>query len=101
MTVNGEFTTSLVIARCKPTAAGMYRWMVRFDAGLYPDITVVARMAPSNIHARDFYILPAIDFSAENIPTLENNGFNLDAYRVDTLDSFYLLAGRTPLLEAA
>ncbi|AOU95819.1 recombinase family protein [Achromobacter ruhlandii] len=101
LTVNGEFTTSLVIARCKPTAAGMYRWMVRFDAGLYPDITVVARMAPSNIHARDFYILPAIDFSAENLPTLENNGFNLDAYRVDTLDSFYLLAGRTPLLEAA
>jgi len=101
LTVNGEFTTSLVIARCKPTAAGTHRWMIRFDAGLQPDITVVARMAPSNDHARDYYVLPAIDFSAESLPTLENNGFNLDAYRTDTLDSFYLLAGRVPLLEAA
>lgn len=99
--VNGEFTTSLVIARCKPTAAGSYRWLIRFDAGLLPDVTVVARMAPSNSHAYDYYVFPAIDFSVENLPILEDNGFTLDAYRVDSLDSFYQLAGRVPLLEAA
>lgn len=101
LTVNGEFTTSLVIARCKPTPAGTYRWRIRFDASLHPDITVVARMDPSNQRAHDYYVLPAIDFSAETLPTLEDNGFTLDAYRTDSLDSFYQLAGRMPLSEAA
>ncbi|MEZ5632428.1 MAG: recombinase family protein [Burkholderiaceae bacterium] len=101
LTVNGEFTTSLVIARCKPTAAGSYRWLIRFDAGLQPDVTVVARMDPSNNHAHDYYVFPTIDFSAEFLPVLEDNGFTLDAYRVDSLDSFYQLAGRVPLPEAA
>ena len=101
LTINGEFTASLVIARCKPTATGSYRWLIRFDAGLHPDVTVVARMSPFNSHAHDYYVLPAIDFSAETLPILEDNGFTLDAYRVDSLESFYQLAGRVPLQEAA
>ena len=101
LTINGEFTASLVIARCKPTAAGSYRWLIRFDAGLHPDVTVVARMDPSNSRAHDYYVFPAIDFSAETLPILEDNGFTLDAYRVDSLESFYQLAGRTLLQEAA
>ncbi|MDH1902107.1 recombinase family protein [Comamonas aquatica] len=101
LTINGEFTASLVIARCKPTATGSYRWLIRFDAGLHPDVTVVARMDPSNSHAYDYYVLPGIDFSAATFPILENNGFTLDAYRVDSLESFYQLAGRTTLQEVA
>lgn len=101
ITVNGEFTTSMVIARCKPTPSGTYRWHIRFDASLHPDITVVVRMDPSNRRAHDYYVFPAIDFSAETLPTLEDNGFTLDAYRTDSLDSFYQLAGRMPLQEAA
>lgn len=97
--VNDEFFTSLVIARCKPTATGIHRWLIRFDTGLHPDVTVVARMDPSNSYAYDYYVFPAIDFSAETLPTLEDNGFTLDAYRVDSLDSFYELAGRVPLKE--
>lgn len=101
LTVNGEFTTSLVIARCKSTAAGKHRWLIRFDAGLHPDITVVIRMDPSNSHAHDYYVFPAIDFSAETLPIQEDNGFMLDAYRVDSLDCFYQLAGRVSLVEVA
>lgn len=101
LTVNGEFTTSLVIARCKPTAAGSYRWRIRFDASLNPDITVVARMDPSNRTAHDYYVFPAIDYSFETQPVLEDNGFTLDAYRTDSLEGFYQLAGRSPLQEAA
>lgn len=101
LTVNGEFTTSLVIARCKPTPAGTYRWLIRFDAGLHPDITIVARMDHANRYAYDYYVFPAIDFSAETLPVLEDNGFTLDAYRTDSLDVFYQLAGRVPLQEAA
>lgn len=101
LTVNGEFTVSLVIARCKPTPAGSHRWRIRFDASLRPDITVVARMDPGNQRAFDYYVFPAIDFSAEALPTLEDNGFTLDAYRTDSLDFFFQLAGRVSLQEAA
>jgi DNA invertase Pin-like site-specific DNA recombinase len=101
LTVNGEFTVSLVIARCKPTPAGSYRWRIRFDASLQPDITVVARMNHANRRAFDYYVLPSIDFSSEVLPTMEDNGFTLDAYRMDTLDLFYNLAGRVPLEQAA
>lgn len=101
LTVNGEFTASLVIARCKPTPAGTHRWRIRFDASLQPDITVVVRMDPENQRAFDYYVFPAIDFSAKALPTLEDNGFTLDAYRADSLNFFYQLAGRVPLQEAA
>jgi len=101
LTVNGEFTVSLVIARCKPTYAGNYRWRIRFDASLQPDITVVVRMDHANRRAFDYYVLPAIDFSSETLPIMEDNGFTLDAYRMETLDLFYNLSGRIPLEQAA
>lgn len=101
LTVNGEFTLSLVIARCKLTTAGTYRWLIRFDAGLRPDITVVARMDPSNSSVYDYYVFPDVDFSADTLPILEDNGFTLDTYRTDSLDCFYQLAGRVPLQETA
>ncbi|MNY56558.1 hypothetical protein D3C86_1926510 [compost metagenome] len=100
ITINGEFTMTLVIARCKPTAAGTYRWRIRFDASLHPDVTVVARMDPSNRSAHDYYVFPAIDFSTDTLPVLEDNGFTLDAYRTDSLEIIYQMAGRVPLPEA-
>src|SRR5690606_3874987 len=45
LSINGEFTASIVIARCQRTPAGSHRWRLRFDRGLLPDITVVVRMA--------------------------------------------------------
>lgn len=32
---------------------------------------------------------------------MEDNGFSLGAYRMDTLEEFFALAGRAALLEAA
>lgn len=101
LTVNGDFTTSLVIARCKPLPSGNYRWNIRFDASLEPDITVVARMDVTNQRALDYYVFPSIDFSQDRLPTKEDNEFTLDAYRMPTLDYFYSLTGRVPLKEAA
>lgn len=100
VTVNGEFTTSLVIARCKPTPAGTYRWRIRLDASLQPDVTVVVRMDHANKNPFDYYVFPSIDFCIDSLPIRENNGFTLDAYRVDSLQEFYGLSGRS-LLEAA
>lgn len=99
--VNREFTASLVIARCAPASSGSYRWRIRFDTGLLPDITVVARMNHDNTAPYDFYLLPSTDFTHQFLPYAERNGFALDAYQFDTLDTFYLLAARLPLSEAA
>jgi DNA invertase Pin-like site-specific DNA recombinase len=101
LTVNGEFTVSLVIARSKPTPAGSQRWRIRFDTSLLPDITVVARMDHGNQRVFDYYVFPAIDFIPDALPTLEDNGFTLDAYRTDSLDFFYQVAGRVSLQDAA
>lgn len=100
LTINGEFTASLVIARCKTTSTDHYRWLVRLDASLEPDFTVVARMDHSNQHPFDYYVLPALDFSQATGPIRENNSFTLDAYRTDSLYYFYNLTGRLPLKEA-
>jgi DNA invertase Pin-like site-specific DNA recombinase len=101
LNVNEEFNASLVIARCRPTSAGTYRWRIRFDASLVPDITVVVRMNRDNSAPFDYYLFPSIDFTPTFLPYAERNGFALDAYQFDTLDLFYMLAGRFPLSEAA
>lgn len=100
LNINREFTASLVIARCKPTPAGSYRWRIRLDTSLAPDITVVVRMNHDNTAPYDFYLLPSIDFTSALLPYAERNGFALDAYQFETLDVFYLLAARVPLEEA-
>lgn len=101
LNINGEFTASLVIARCKPTPSGSYRWRIRLDTSLAPDITVVVRMNHDNTTPYDFYLLPSIDFTSALLPYAERNGFALDVYQFETLDVFYLLAARVPLAEAA
>lgn len=100
--VNDEFTISLTIARCLQTPAGSYRWRLRFDTSLTPDITIAARMAAGNEQVLDYYLFPCIDLPFHPIRLAEdNNDFSLDAYRFDSLDALYALAERCSLSEAA
>jgi len=99
--VNDEFTASIVVSRCRQTPGGKYRWLIRLDTSLEPDMTIVTRMDPTNRRPHDFYVLPSLDFSRAQLPTAENNGISLDFYRVDALDEFYALCARTNLAEAA
>jgi DNA invertase Pin-like site-specific DNA recombinase len=101
LTINGEFTASIVVVRSRTTPAGSLRWLVRFDTGLWPDITVAVRMDRPNQQALDYYLLPRIDMTAPRVRLAENNGVSLDSYRFDTLDAFFGLAARTALLEVA
>ncbi|WP_274534275.1 recombinase family protein [Rhizobium sp. Root482] len=98
---NGEFTASIVLARCHSTEAGSLRWRIRLDTGLMPDITIAVRMDELNEAPRDYYLLPSIDMTHDRLRLAEQNGLGLDAYRFDTLDFFYTLAGRTRITEAA
>ena len=101
LTVNGEFTTSLVLARCQQTAAGSLRWHIRMDIGLTPHITVAVRMAQGNASIHDYYLLPRRNASPSRLRLGEANGSFLDAFRFDGLDMLFELAARTDVMEVA
>jgi len=90
--VNGMFSVSIVIARCQTTASDAMRWLVRMDAGLTPDITIVVRMDAPNQAPLDYYVLPTLDIHGGNLRIREDNGIFLDGYRFETLDYFFGMA---------
>lgn len=99
LTVNDEFTASIVIARCRETAVGSLRWHIRFETGLRPDLTVAVRMDRENHGRLDYYLLPRIDLSQPALRLAEYNGTSLDAYRFDTLEYFFEMGARAKLME--
>ncbi|HEV2515156.1 MAG TPA: recombinase family protein [Devosia sp.] len=101
ISVNGEFTAAIVIARCQQTQAGSYRWRLRFDTGLLPDVSIVVRMAANNRDPLDYYLLPSIDLRRDKLRLAEENGLALDAYRFESLDEFYEFVSPTHFAEAA
>jgi DNA invertase Pin-like site-specific DNA recombinase len=100
LSVNGEFTVSLVLSRCIQTPGGSSRWNIRFDSDLNPDITVAVRMNVGNTEPLDYYLLPSLDMHAEKIRLAEYNGLSLDVYRFDTLDHFCGMARRVRIAVA-
>lgn len=101
LTVNWEFTASVVVVRCRTTAAGSLRWKIRLDTALKPDLTVAVRMDSENARALDYYLLPRLDMREAVLRLCEYNGLSLDAYRFETLDALYRMATRAPMRKAA
>jgi hypothetical protein len=101
LTVNEEFTVSVVIVRCIQTASGSLRWKVRLDSDLKPDLTIVVRMAAGNAEPKDFYLLPLLDMQEAVLRLCEFNELSFDAYRVETLTRFFNLTCRRSLSEVA
>lgn len=101
LTINDEFTASIVIARCQQTPSGTMRWKIRFDTGLRPDITVAVRMAANNQQIFDYYLLPGVEMANANLLLKEDNGIFWDAYRFDSLESFFRLSARASIRSAA
>jgi hypothetical protein len=101
LTINCEFTASVVVVRCRATLAGSLRWKIRIDSALRPDLTIAVRMDAENAHALDYYLLPRLDMQEAVLRLCEFNGLSLDAYRSDSLDRLYRMATRTQLRKAA
>jgi DNA invertase Pin-like site-specific DNA recombinase len=101
LTINEEISASIVVARCWQTPAGSLRWLIRFDLGLSPDITVALRMDVENSAPIDYYLLPLVDIEIERLRLSEYNGAHLDTYRFDTLDFFFGMAERSKMWMAA
>lgn len=101
LTVNGEFTLSVVVVRCRHTTTGSLRWQVHLDTGLLPDLTLAVRMDGLNERPLDYYLLPRLDMTLPQLRLAHDNGVSLDSYRFDTLDALYELTARIHLLEVA
>ncbi len=99
--LNDEMRVSIVLCRHTITSGGSSRWLIRLDASTRPDVTIAARMDATNEGIRDYYVLPGIDMTWENLRVAEANGIYLDTYRFDTLDYFLGMAERVKLEEAA
>jgi hypothetical protein len=81
LTVNDEFTTSIVIARCRQRESGAFRWLIRFDTGLKPDLTVAVRMDSENQRPLDYYLLPSLDLAFEKLSLAEDKGNKWGGHR--------------------
>ena len=99
LTINGEFTASVVVARCRETSSGGLRWKIRFDTGLASDITIAIRMNRTNTDALDYYLLPQFEMRSKPLGLAEENGLMLDAFRFETLNFFFDMARRVSVSE--
>ena len=97
--VNQEFTASVVISRCRETLTGRHRWLIRLENTLDPDITIAARLTPTNENILDYYIFPRIETLTAQLRLAGENGIRLDSYRFDNLDFFLSMARRTSIEE--
>jgi DNA invertase Pin-like site-specific DNA recombinase len=94
LTINCEYTASLILARCRETHAGNHRWHLRFDESLSPDIVLAARLQPGNEEILDYYLLPRLDVLTERLSLRPDNGLIMDVYRFNNLNFFMEMAHR-------
>ena len=92
LVINNMFTVSMVVGRCNTLNNGHYRWKIRFDTILNPDVTIAVRMNRDNKNILDYYLLPALDFKVSDLKLNEQNTDLLDSYRFDSLDYLYRMA---------
>lgn len=101
MVINGLYSASMILSRCRQTAAGAHRWLVRFGEKPMPDIMIVVRMDPANDQPSDYYLIPRLEVEWPKLLLHEHNGARIDTYRFDTLAFFLGLAECARIEEAA
>ena len=99
--INGEYSASMVLSRCRRTQAGSLRWWIKLDEGVAPDITILVRMDADNERVSDYYLFPLIDLNSPKLLLCETNGACLDTFQFDSLDYFAELALREKVEVAA
>lgn len=98
--INGLYSASLYLARCRRTAGGSPRWRFRVPGQRLADIHIVARMDSANEQPSDYYILPTIDIELPELRLAEFNGASVDTFRFESLE-FFLGMARVVRVEVA
>jgi DNA invertase Pin-like site-specific DNA recombinase len=98
--INGLYSASFYLARCRATVSGSLRWRFRVPSARIADIHIVVRMDPTNEQPADYYLLPAIDMDMPHLNLGEFNGAAIDTFRFESLE-FFLGMARVAKVEAA
>ena len=98
--INGEYSASLVLARCQTLPSG-HRWKIRFDTALKPDITIAARLTADNETVLDYYLLPGLAEMGNQLRLSHENPLSLEIFRFDNLDFFNAIARRSSIAKVA
>ncbi len=99
--INGEYSASMVLSRCRQTKAGSLRWLINVEQKVAPDITILVRMDSANENVADYYLLPIMDIQTPRLLLCESNGVYLDTYQFASLDYFTSLSERRKFEVAA
>jgi hypothetical protein len=99
--INGEYSATMVLSRCRETPAGSLRWLIQFNQRIAPDITILVRMDAGNQKPADYYLLPVMDIAVPRLLLCEANGAHLDTYQFANLDYFAEMAARRKVESAA
>jgi hypothetical protein len=95
--INGQYTVSFLMTRCRQTPAGTLRWLIDFSKRPISDVTVVVRMDVANQTPVDFFLLPRIGMLGSRLRLGECNGAEVETFRFDTLE---YLVGMAALADA-
>lgn len=99
--VNNGLNISIILSRCITKSPSNHQWLLRFDSGLEPDITVAVRMKPDNFNILDYYIIPHLAIQDDILKIKSLDQFTLDIYRFDSLDFLYKSTTLIPLSKAS
>jgi DNA invertase Pin-like site-specific DNA recombinase len=94
LSINSEYSASLILARCRESPTGSRRWHLRFDESLRPDIVIAARLQPGNEEILDYFLLPRLDLLTERLSLRPDNCLALDVFRFSNLNYFLEMAER-------
>ena len=99
MHVNQELVICVLMARCHTAISGEQRWHVRFDPAKFaPDITIAIRLNDANEAELDYYVMPTFELSVPALNIFSRRESSLDCFRFDSLDFFYGMAARIPVV---
>jgi DNA invertase Pin-like site-specific DNA recombinase len=99
LSINGLYTASMVLSRCRETPAGSPRWLVTERSKA--DVVIVVRMDPSNELPSDYYLIPRVGIDLDALRLWQHNGARIDTYRFDSLSFFVGMATLLPVEGAA
>jgi len=95
LTINSEFTVSIMIARCRRWMRAPSRhWFISAGVRAKADIAIVVRMDSENREPRDYYLLPRMDGGGKRLTLREENGAYWDNYRFNSLEFFFGMVRR-------
>jgi DNA invertase Pin-like site-specific DNA recombinase len=101
LVINGLYSATLFLARCRQTQAGSLRWRFRVPEHERADVHIVARMDPDNEHPTDYYILPTFDLELPELKLAQFNGASIDTFRFESLEFFFGMARMVQIEVAA